>query len=83
MRSYYADRHLAVQKTRGRASEYECIICGCRAQEWAQRHSENGTRPEHYDPMCITCHRHYDAHDMSDSCPYCQTITSESASEIV
>lgn len=67
----YRSAHLLVNRVRGSASQFDCIECGKQAQEWAYDHrasdelaDEEGRpyscNPEHYDPMCKSCHRSID-----------------------
>lgn len=62
--------HRRVRKARGPASDYPCVECGGPAKEWAydhldpdERHHPHGPfslKIEHYQPMCVRCHRHFD-----------------------
>lgn len=57
----YDSRHKAVYQARGKAADHTCADCTSAAAEWAQIHETDGTDPlEHYQPMCIRCHRSYD-----------------------
>lgn len=56
------ERHYAVRKARGRASEYVCTDCPERAKEWSHIHGTEGDLPEHYEPRCRSCHARYDHH---------------------
>lgn len=65
----------------GKASDYDCVHCSGPAREWAYtnddedcRYGVNGNgytvayslKPEYYQPLCIDCHRAFDA-DHRDS----------------
>lgn len=66
--------HSRIAVVRGKASDHACIGCGELAMEWSYDHSDpdeiiDFDRPypypyslqiDHYDPMCITCHRNRD-----------------------
>lgn len=71
----YNDMHARVRRTRGPASEYTCVGCGNRADDWsydandpdelvAKEGQAAGMRysldPEHYEPRCKKCHTRYD-----------------------
>lgn len=57
----YENRHKAVYRARGSASEQTCVSCGGAAKDWAQIHGTDGLDPvNHYQPMCLQCHRGYD-----------------------
>lgn len=67
----YAGAHRRVKKARGSASEYACVNCSGPARDWAydrtdpdEKISEDGmvysTRIDHYQPMCVACHRAFD-----------------------
>lgn len=56
--------HKRVYRSRGKASERDCVGCDNQADEWSQLHGTDGTDPlNHYQPMCVTCHRQYDGWD--------------------
>lgn len=67
--SYFAI-HQRLKSTRGQASKYECSECGGRARHWAydnadphEKQDDGGrfsTDPNHYRPMCVSCHRKFD-----------------------
>lgn len=73
----YTAMHMRVKRLRGPARAYPCAAKGCRrkAAQWAydgmdpmpltERRSGSlyyySTDPDHYVPMCIPCHRAYDA----------------------
>ena len=67
--SYFAI-HIRLKTTRGKASEYSCTECGGQARHWAydnadpnEREDAGGrysTDPNHYRPMCVSCHRKFD-----------------------
>lgn len=56
----YLARHVRVRTARGSASDYECE-CGKTAKEWAHLHDTNPFEPVNYKPLCVKCHRAYDA----------------------
>lgn len=67
----YVQCHIRVHKTRGRAAEHQCRHCDRQAAEWAYDHtdpdeltSDKGQAysldPEHYLPLCRSCHRKFD-----------------------
>jgi len=60
--SSYSTRHWRVVQARGKAREYDCVRCGRQAQEWSQIHGKSGESPNHYRPMCCSCHQKYDNH---------------------
>jgi hypothetical protein len=58
----YGTRHNQVVKLRGKASAHECLMaCGWMAQTWAQAKNTDGSYPDHYIPLCYSCHRAYDS----------------------
>lgn len=68
----YDSAHGRVQSRNGLADQYLCINCGGGAQEWAYDHSDPAvqtcpttgqlysTNPDHYVPLCRSCHRRID-----------------------
>lgn len=62
--------HRRVRKARGPASDHSCVDCGGTAKEWAYDHKDPEERAhpqgafslkvEHYQPMCVSCHRRFD-----------------------
>jgi hypothetical protein len=59
----YNRRHAAVRRAQGKAATHSCVKCGCKAQEWAQIHGEDGYDPwADYIPLCCSCHQKYDNH---------------------
>jgi hypothetical protein len=52
----YQRRHAMVRRVRGKASDYTCS-CGSPAAHWATLPGLDGSKPEHYSPMCRSCHR--------------------------
>jgi hypothetical protein len=72
----YKSAHLRVKRARGPASAHPCAHCSAPAQEWAYDHQDpspltghyNGYTvtysgdPNHYQPLCVPCHRATDAH---------------------
>jgi hypothetical protein len=69
----YDTMHHRIKAARGSARNQICIVCGEAAQEWAcirnaivleRRYGANvaySGNIEDYDPMCIRCHREFDA----------------------
>ena len=72
----YSSQHYWNRRIRGKASTYPCSECGQPAKQWAfrgecsdMRMSDAGARGplaycphvEHYDPLCVPCHRVRDA----------------------
>lgn len=67
----YSGMHIRVRNARGRAAEHECVHCGSAAEQWAYDHLDPDPRVEgdqlyslsvdHYIPLCIPCHKAYDA----------------------
>lgn len=68
----YGAAHGRVHKARGPASDYPCVRCGGQARDWAYDHADPDVRydvqihspfsldPNHYQPMCVQCHRRFD-----------------------
>ena len=70
----YSASHARVKRIRGAARQYPCAHCGAQALDWAYDHADpdelidtdHGKRlphsldPEHYLPLCRTCHRRFD-----------------------
>ena len=68
----YSGAHGRIRSRRGRAGDLICLHCGGPAFQWAydysdpnelcdadgQRYSED---PEHYLPLCVSCHKKHDA----------------------
>lgn len=63
--STYEGAHRQVRRQRGKASAHACVECGNRADEWAYDHADPdevqgehpySLKPEHYHPMCRSCH---------------------------
>lgn len=67
----YATMHYRLQRHRGLAAAHSCAACGVAAQEWAydrrdpdelqSRHGPYSTDMDHYQPMCVPCHKALDA----------------------
>jgi hypothetical protein len=68
----YGGAHWRVRAVHGRAVEQECRHCGRAASHWAydnadpaeQRHSDGrrySSNPDHYLPLCVSCHKKHDA----------------------
>lgn len=65
----YHGLHIRVRKALGRASDFLCP-CGAQAAEWAYDHGDPNERSspqgaystdlDHYQPMCVRCHRRLD-----------------------
>ena len=71
----YSAAHDRVRTDRGRVQTYDCVGCGRQAQHWSYDHTDAdeliavglsanpvaySTKPEHYSPRCITCHKRFD-----------------------
>ena len=68
----YDGAHLRIMYAKGSASQFLCVDCGGKAQEWSYDHADPeelwGGRsgcvyslsPEHYVPRCRVCHRAFD-----------------------
>lgn len=71
----YGYAHNLVKKAKGAASDYDCVSCGSPAAQWAYDGQDPeeirgmftfigmaySTKPEHYMPLCIACHRAFDS----------------------
>lgn len=71
MEAGYGTSHDRVKRLLGSASEYACHHCGGQARHWAYDHGDPGervdprgiaysTKPEHYQPLCVSCHKRFD-----------------------
>ena len=58
----YNAKHLRVKHKRGRARDHACADCGGQARHWATIHGRDGSSPEDYRPLCVSCHYRYDDH---------------------
>jgi hypothetical protein len=67
----YTQSHIRVHRLRGRAVEHQCQHCDRQAAEWAYDHADPDALtsakgqaysldPEHYLPLCRSCHRKFD-----------------------
>lgn len=67
----YLAIHRQLKKLRGSASQYTCDHCGEDASDWAYNHKDPNefqdsrgcpysVNPEHYFPLCRSCHRTFD-----------------------
>lgn len=67
----YKGAHQRVYSKHGMVSLRKCVGCSARAQQWAYDHAdpnelcdERGrvysADPDHYQPMCVACHRKFD-----------------------
>lgn len=67
----YTAAHYRIRSMRGRASLQSCAQCTDRAAEWSYMHDDPNEvfdsrgiaysqDPNHYQPMCISCHRNFD-----------------------
>ena len=70
----YTASHIRVYKAKGRAADHLCAHCGDPAEQWAYTHSDPheltspegfpySPDPEHYMPLCRSCHKRYDLAD--------------------
>lgn len=57
----YFQFHDRIRKARGKATGYECVMCGAPAREWAWIHGTDDRDISNYMPLCHGCHRRYDA----------------------
>lgn len=73
--------HARLTKMRGRADTHLCTHCRDRAQEWAYDYTVPNPRVSdlgspysvdlwHYLPLCIPCHKSFDAANREQSCGY-------------
>ena len=74
-RTHYMTAHRRVKEAKGKASAYLCAECQAPARHWAYDYKAEDERlgythgyfmpfsenPDHYDPLCATCHRRRDA----------------------
>ncbi len=71
----YRQAHFRVIDARGPATEHECRRCGGQAQQWAYDHLDidekfnaagevYSTDPDHYIPMCRSCHVLFDRRNL-------------------
>lgn len=69
--------HQRLRKAHGPAKAHACITCGKTAQHWAYDHEDPNEKrdekgrpfsvdPNHYRPMCKTCHRRFDVQFMPE-----------------
>lgn len=77
--SSYVAAHRHVAATRGPARDHSCFQCGAPALHWAYQHDDPDERlelrggfwvpfssdPKHYEPMCVACHRRFDARPLT------------------
>lgn len=71
----YQNVHQRMKYSKGRAADKTCTDCGAQAHEWAYDHKDPdekicltgeatgclySLKPEHYVPMCRSCHRKHD-----------------------
>lgn len=66
----YSAAHDQVRAARGPAANYPCVNCGAEARQWAYDHADPNERSsdvgpysvdiEHYQPMCVPCHKRFD-----------------------
>lgn len=67
----YASAHDRVHAAKGSARDYDCVACGDAAEQWAYDNADPNERlegglafsasPDHYQPMCQSCHKRFDA----------------------
>ena len=58
-RQYFIN-HGMVRENCGNAKLYDCVDCGKKAYEWSQIHDADGSKDEHFQPRCRSCHQYYD-----------------------
>ncbi len=74
----YSGAHARVFWSKGNAAAYHCIDCGKQAEHWAYDNTDpaelfddRGYRysatPEHYQPMCVRCHKRFDSITRGDA----------------
>lgn len=74
----YSGAHQRLRRVRGHASNYVCTMCGKPGEEWAYDHTDPNPKvsalghefsldPSRYQPMCIPCHRQFDASYRSET----------------
>jgi hypothetical protein len=67
----YGAAHDRVRASLGSARRHTCVACGEPADDWAYNHADPeektspdgypySVNPQHYQPMCVPCHRHFD-----------------------
>lgn len=71
----YSGAHDRVRRVRGSVQQYACIDCGSIGQHWSYDHGDPdellayglsanaipySTKPEHYVPRCVSCHKRHD-----------------------
>lgn len=70
----YIGAHGRVRRSKGSASLYSCVACGAPAAHWAYDHEDvnemagsgkyegmpYSPNPDHYKPMCVSCHKDFD-----------------------
>lgn len=69
----YGAAHIRIRKSRGSATKYPCSNCTAMASEWAYDHTDPEERvdarfgrpysvdQDRYMPLCVSCHRAFDA----------------------
>lgn len=66
----YTGAHDRVRNALGKATKFECVQCSSQAKHWAYDHADidekqskfgpYSTKIEHYQPMCVPCHKNFD-----------------------
>lgn len=56
----YTSLHTQLRRKRGSSSQFSCVDCGAKAEEWSLPHNENQFDFAIYVPRCRSCHRKYD-----------------------
>jgi hypothetical protein len=75
----YNAAHDRVRRWRGPARAQTCAACGAPARHWAYRHDDLNERRDdrgyaysldvdHYDPMCVPCHKRSDLERLGLAC---------------
>lgn len=69
--------HLRHRKVKGRAGDRKCIECSGPASHWAYDNADPAekvapegrysTDPDHYQPMCVPCHKAFDTNSRKES----------------
>lgn len=71
----YWAAHTRIKRSRGPASNLNCVDCGLNARHWSYNHDDPdeqyetaitsnpiaySAKPEHYSPRCVSCHKVFD-----------------------
>lgn len=71
----YESVHTYLRQLRGPAVDHSCVCCGQQAHDWTYDHQDEHAQrdgslvysldPEHYQPMCRSCHKTFDLPSLS------------------